>query len=236
MAGAPEPRLGRPERDTSYVPNTGRRPRRPASPPPRLGTGPRTAASTGCRRPRLVPSHSKPGRESGWAPACALCPAADCVRLPCGRVSSTGPAGTHSATLCATSSGATSTGPLAAAIDRPRRAPCTGQLPLRSAACTTERTAGASVCLPPPGPEGLPRFAYPPSAEGRLYHSLPFSLAVPASSVSLPSPYFNSSRVPCLMYIGRKGWGKPKSPAPKLSTRLPSRSNFRIGSRSVPAH
>ena len=55
------------------------------------------------------------------------------------------------------------------------------------------------------GPEGLPRFAYPPSAEGRLYHSLPFSLAVPASSVSLPSPYFNSSRVPCLMYIGRKG-------------------------------
>ena len=34
----------------------------------------------------------------------------------------------------------------------------------------------------------------------------------------------------------KKPWGKAKSPAPKLSTRLPSRSNFMMGFRSVPAH
>ena len=33
-----------------------------------------------------------------------------------------------------------------------------------------------------------------------------------------------------------KPCGKANRPAPKLSTRLPSRSNFRIGSKSVPAH
>ncbi len=36
-------------------------------------------------------------------------------------------------------------------------------------------------------------------------HSLPFSLAVPACSVSLPSPYSNSLAAPCLTYIGREG-------------------------------
>ena len=39
---------------------------------------------------------------------------------------------------CATSSGATSTGPLAAGVDPPRRARCTGPLFRRSAACTTD--------------------------------------------------------------------------------------------------
>jgi hypothetical protein len=41
--------------------------------------------------------------------------------------------------------------------------------------------------------------------------AIPFSLAVPASSISLPSPYSNSLRAPCLTYVGREG---PSSSSP----------------------
>ena len=98
---------------------------------------------------------------------------------------------------CAMSSGATSTSPPAVGVGRPLRTPCSGPLLRRSAACTTERTGGGAAYPRPPGPEQLPRFAYPPRLVGR-FHSLPFSLGVPASSISLPSPYSNSLLVPCL--------------------------------------
>ena len=54
------------------------------------------------------------------------------------------------------------------------------------------------------GSAELPRFAWPPRFQGH-YHSLPFSLAVPTCSFSLPSPYSNSLRAPCLTYVGREG-------------------------------
>ena len=87
--------------------------------------------------------------------------------------------------------------PPAVGVGQPLRAPCTGPLLRRSAACTTERTAGAAAYLPPPSPQELPRFAYRPRLVG-LFHSLSFSLGVSASSVSLPSPYSNSLAAPCL--------------------------------------
>ena len=46
--------------------------RRAAWPPPRRVSGPRTAPNTACRRPRLVPSRSMPGRASGGAAVARL--------------------------------------------------------------------------------------------------------------------------------------------------------------------
>ena len=66
--------------------------------------------------------------------------------------------------------------------------------------------AAVAAYLLPPGQE-LPRFAWPPRFQGH-YHSLPFSLAVPTCSFSLPSPYSNSLRAPCLTYVGREGVAK----------------------------
>ena len=62
----------RPEHDTSCVRCTGRPLRRAAWPPPRRVSGPRTAPNTACRRPRLVPSRSMPGRASGGAAVARL--------------------------------------------------------------------------------------------------------------------------------------------------------------------
>ena len=68
----PEPAPRRPEHDTSCVRCTGRPLRRAAWPPPRRVSGPRTAPNTACRRPRLVPSRSMPGRASGGAAVARL--------------------------------------------------------------------------------------------------------------------------------------------------------------------
>ena len=57
---------------TSCVRCTGRPLRRAAWPPPRRVSGPRTAPNTACRRPRLVPSRSMPGRASGGAAVARL--------------------------------------------------------------------------------------------------------------------------------------------------------------------
>ena len=70
--GVPEPAPRRPEHDTSCVRCTGRPLRRAAWPPPRRVSGPRTAPNTACRRPRLVPSRSMPGRASGGAAVARL--------------------------------------------------------------------------------------------------------------------------------------------------------------------
>ena len=51
---------------------TGRPLRRAAWPPPRRVSGPRTAPNTACRKPRLVPSRSMPGRASGGAAVARL--------------------------------------------------------------------------------------------------------------------------------------------------------------------
>ena len=77
----------------------------------------------------------------------------------------------------------------------------------RSASSTIpacRRTEPPAAYLLPLGPQELPRFAWPPRFQGH-YHSLPFSLAVPTCSFSLPSPYSNSLRAPCLTYVGREG-------------------------------
>ena len=246
-----------------------------AWPPPRRVSGPRTAPNTACRRPRLVPSRSMPGRASGGAavarlmglddgttsigrprgprthtdvlsqligrlqefvPSSRLIPSSPAT-FPCtsmircaflltraafrdllsfglGRVSSTGPSATRYAPPCAT-----------VRCDEYR--PCLTHLaglgaPVRffdDPPCTTERTA--AVAASTSGPH--PRFAWPPRFQGH-YHSLPFSLAVPTCSFSLPSPYSNSLRAPCLTYVGREGTSRqiadPDRPSAEQRTML----------------